>query len=110
MKILVTGAAGFLGSAVVERLLAHGYQDIRCFIRPGPKGAPRPRIWRSAPRLLRCPVLGKAWGIRLQPAPGFSPATGGAPLRSRWRFEIPGLGQVAYNIELRILNTQGGGT
>ncbi len=33
MKVLVTGAAGFLGLAVVERLLAHGYTDIRCNIR-----------------------------------------------------------------------------
>jgi len=34
MRILVTGAAGFLGLAVVERLLAHGERDIRCFVRP----------------------------------------------------------------------------
>ncbi len=33
MKILVTGAGGFLGVNVVERLLAHGYMDIRCFLR-----------------------------------------------------------------------------
>lgn len=33
MKLLVTGAAGFLGAAVVERLLAHGYADIRCNVR-----------------------------------------------------------------------------
>lgn len=33
MKTLVTGAAGFLGTAVVERLLAHGYTDIRCNVR-----------------------------------------------------------------------------
>src|SRR5580704_5938090 len=33
MKVLVTGAAGFLGKAVVERLLAHGYTDIRCNVR-----------------------------------------------------------------------------
>ena len=33
MKILVTGAAGFLGKALIERLLAHGYSDIRCNVR-----------------------------------------------------------------------------
>ena len=33
MKILVTGAAGFLGMALVERLLAHDYIDIRCNVR-----------------------------------------------------------------------------
>jgi len=33
MKVLVTGASGFLGSRVVARLLAHGYRDIRCMVR-----------------------------------------------------------------------------
>lgn len=33
MKILVTGAGGFLGKALVERLLAHGQNDLRCMLR-----------------------------------------------------------------------------
>ncbi|WP_035349553.1 NAD-dependent epimerase/dehydratase family protein [Edaphobacter aggregans] len=33
MKILVTGAGGFLGKAIVERLLAHGEMDLRCMLR-----------------------------------------------------------------------------
>jgi nucleoside-diphosphate-sugar epimerase len=33
MKVLITGAGGFLGTHVVERLLAHGYNDIRCVLR-----------------------------------------------------------------------------
>lgn len=32
--ILVTGANGFIGSRVVERLLSTGFTDIRCFVRP----------------------------------------------------------------------------
>ena len=35
MKTLVTGSNGFLGAALVERLLARGYTDIRCFVRAG---------------------------------------------------------------------------
>ena len=31
--VLVTGAGGFVGSRVVERLLAHGFKHIRCFTR-----------------------------------------------------------------------------
>jgi nucleoside-diphosphate-sugar epimerase len=37
MKILVTGAGGFLGVPVVARLLARGYADIRCFLRDASK-------------------------------------------------------------------------
>lgn len=35
MKILVTGAAGFLGRELVACLARHGHGDIRCFVRPG---------------------------------------------------------------------------
>ncbi|HTF61299.1 MAG TPA: NAD(P)-dependent oxidoreductase [Edaphobacter sp.] len=37
MKILVTGAGGFLGKAIVERLLAHGQNDLRCMLRDSSK-------------------------------------------------------------------------
>lgn len=35
MKVLVTGSTGFLGGALVERLLARGEKDIRCLVRSG---------------------------------------------------------------------------
>jgi nucleoside-diphosphate-sugar epimerase len=39
MKILITGAGGFLGKRVLERLLAHGETDIRCMLRDTSKGS-----------------------------------------------------------------------
>lgn len=35
MKILITGANGFLGAATVKRLLTRGHKGIRCLVRPG---------------------------------------------------------------------------
>lgn len=39
MKVLVTGAGGFLGRRIVERLLAHNVLDVRAMLRDPSKGA-----------------------------------------------------------------------
>jgi nucleoside-diphosphate-sugar epimerase len=39
MKILVTGAGGFLGRRIVEQLLAHGQSDVRAMLRDTSKAA-----------------------------------------------------------------------
>lgn len=49
MKVLVTGAGGFLGANVVERLLAHGYTDLRCLLRDHSKTARLQSIAESYP-------------------------------------------------------------
>jgi len=49
LKVLVTGAGGFLGVRVVERLLAHGYTDIRCFLRDRGKADRLLRLAESYP-------------------------------------------------------------
>lgn len=33
-RILVTGAAGFIGKRLVHRLLEYGFRNVRCFVRP----------------------------------------------------------------------------
>ncbi len=49
MKILVTGAGGFLGVHVVERLLAHGFTDIRCLLRDPEKAVRLTKLSESYP-------------------------------------------------------------
>jgi nucleoside-diphosphate-sugar epimerase len=46
MSVLVTGSTGFLGTAVVERLLAHGERQVRCFVRPNSDRSRLERIKR----------------------------------------------------------------
>ncbi|MCU1226431.1 MAG: epimerase [Edaphobacter sp.] len=49
MKILVTGAGGFLGKLIVERLLAHGQTEIRCMLRDTSKARGLEEIARRFP-------------------------------------------------------------
>jgi nucleoside-diphosphate-sugar epimerase len=44
-KVLVTGATGFLGGSLVERLLAHGERNLRITVRPGSR---RERVLAAA--------------------------------------------------------------
>jgi nucleoside-diphosphate-sugar epimerase len=49
MKILITGAGGFLGKAIVERLLAHGQTDLRAMVRDVAKAEGLRRIAAQYP-------------------------------------------------------------
>ncbi len=49
MKILVTGAGGFLGTSLVERLLAHGEREIRCLVRSARAEIAVRRVFSSRP-------------------------------------------------------------
>ena len=58
MKVLVTGASGFLGRTLVERLLAHGETEIRCFVRPSSNFATLAQLQRSYPKARLDYVIG----------------------------------------------------
>jgi nucleoside-diphosphate-sugar epimerase len=49
LLILVTGATGFLGPFLVERLIAHGAEQIRCLVRPSSDRSTLERIQREHP-------------------------------------------------------------
>lgn len=54
--VLVTGAAGFVGSRVVDSLLRRGFRDVRCFVRPASEHALLKAVLTEHPEN-RCRVL-----------------------------------------------------
>jgi nucleoside-diphosphate-sugar epimerase len=56
-RILITGAAGFIGSHVVECLLDMGFQNLVCLIRPSSEGGRIDHIIKSRPAAARVEVL-----------------------------------------------------
>src|SRR5262245_39997447 len=55
--VLVTGASGFIGQHVVERLLSHGFRNLRCFTRPSSQAAKLDAILRSPKDGVRIEVI-----------------------------------------------------
>jgi nucleoside-diphosphate-sugar epimerase len=49
VTVLVTGSNGFLGAALVRRLIAHGFERPRCLVRPGSDRARLDAIERDHP-------------------------------------------------------------
>lgn len=45
--VLVTGAAGFVGSRVVDCLLRFGFKQVRCFVRPGGECSLLESVWKQ---------------------------------------------------------------
>lgn len=48
-SVLVTGASGFIGSRVVESLMRFGFNNIRCFVRPGSENSLLKAVLREHP-------------------------------------------------------------
>jgi nucleoside-diphosphate-sugar epimerase len=55
--ILITGAAGFIGSKLVERLLDLGFRNLRCFARPSGRLAKLEALGRESPDGLQLEVF-----------------------------------------------------
>ena len=68
-RILVTGAAGFIGSRVVESLVDRGFRNLVCFARPSSELAGIEAIFKRRPQghELRClkAIFSPAWIARL---------------------------------------------
>jgi nucleoside-diphosphate-sugar epimerase len=56
-RILVTGAAGFIGSRVVESLLGLGFQDLVCLVRPSSDERRLDRIMKHKPASAKVEVV-----------------------------------------------------
>lgn len=56
-RILVTGAAGFIGTRVVARLLERGFRNLACFARPSSDLARLETIVEAQPGLARIDIL-----------------------------------------------------
>jgi nucleoside-diphosphate-sugar epimerase len=50
VKLLVTGAGGFLGQRLVDSVLAHGERDLRLLLRPGSRGPDVDALTRRHPQ------------------------------------------------------------
>jgi nucleoside-diphosphate-sugar epimerase len=56
-RILVTGAAGFIGTRVVESLLDRGFRNLACFARPTSDLARLETMVKAQPRSVRIDIL-----------------------------------------------------
>lgn len=56
-RILVTGAAGFIGVRVVEDLLDRGFRNLACFVRPSSKLAGLEALIERQPRSARIDIV-----------------------------------------------------
>jgi 2-alkyl-3-oxoalkanoate reductase len=58
VTVLVTGANGFLGAALVARLVERGERDVRCLVRAGSDRSRLERVWERHPGARVAPTVG----------------------------------------------------